>query len=289
MIAAVTMRPRVLSIRIALAFAALAPLAAGGCSADLEQARGAESVLDIWRVRSAGPPPAELAQMAVDRYDANRRYIGTLGLASAYFAGGPAFLALFEDNADDTDPAVRSAAIRGLSMHGEPRHVPILVQGLTDADKQVRLEAARGLQRLHDPVAVEGLLAATKEPARYPPQPDEEEEPDIRAEAAVSLGQYAQPRVVEALIAAVRDDSLAVNRAALSSLRTLTGQDFGLDHDAWVAWRDQVNPAEMFTARSLYLYPAFSRSRRWWEYLPLIPRPANEPASTPSGMPRNDS
>lgn len=265
-------------------------LSAGGCSEDLQRARGADSVLDVVRLRESGPPPAELAAMAMDPYDANRRYIGTAGLAGAYWASEPPVLALLQDNAGDPDTAVRSVAIRGLANHGEQRHAPIVIKALKDSDKQVRLEAARGLQRLHDPGAVEALVAATREPAGYPPQPGEEIDPDVRTEAAMALGQYAEPRVVEGLIAALRDESLSVNRGALASLRTLTGQDFGLDHDAWVAWRDQAGGvAEMFRGRTLYLYPAYRRSRNWWEYLPLVPQPPNEAPATPAGIPRVES
>jgi hypothetical protein len=259
-----------------------------GCADDLQRARGAESVLDVVRTNSAGPPPAELAVMAIDPYDANRRYVGTIGLAGAFFANEAPYIALFEDNAKDLDAAVRAAAMRGLSNHGEGRHAMTLVAALRDPDKQVRLEAARGLQRLHDPAAIDSLLAAIREPVGFPPEPGEEIEPDVRAEAAAALGQYAHPRVVEGLIAAIRDESLAVNRAAAASLRILTGQDLGLDHEAWVTWRDSAGTADaMFRARTLYLYPAFRRSKRWWEYLPLIPPPPNEVPATPAGMPRN--
>ncbi len=265
-----------------------------GCADDLQRARGAESVLDVVRANSAGPPPAELAVMAIDPYDANRRYVGTIGLAGAFFANEAPYIALFEDNARDQDAAVRAAAIRGLSNHGEGRHAMILVAALRDPDKQVRLEAARGLQRLHDPGAIDGLLAAIREPVGASPRRGEQSEvweeiePDVRAEAAAALGQYAHPRVVEGLIAATRDESLAVNRAAVASLRILTGQDLGLDHEAWVAWRDSAGTSDaMFRARTLYLYPAFRRSKRWWEYLPLIPPPPNEVPATPAGLPRN--
>lgn len=274
---------------VAGALALVAAAALGGCSTDFERARGAEGIFEAVRLQG-GPSPRELAAMAVDPYDANNRYLGTLGLAGAYFAGGEAYIALFENHADDPDSGVRSAALRGLGNHGEPRHVPLLVRGLSDPDDQVRLEAARGLQRLHDAGAIPALLSAIREPADARVQPGEEPNPDVRAEAAVALGQYAEPRVVEGLIAALRDESLGVNRAAVLSLRTLTGQDYGLDHEAWVGWRDRTSDSgEMFRGRGLYLYPVFRRSRKWWEYLPLIPPPPNEVPATPAGLPRTQS
>jgi hypothetical protein len=252
-----------------------------GCAIDREQAKGKEGLLKI--LIPEGPRPAELARMAMNDYDPNARYIGTFGLANAYFASDPVYLALFEDNADDDDPSVRAAAIRGLANHGEPVHVPILVTALADPDRYVRIEAARGLQRLHNPVAIDALVAATRAPGDSP-LPTDETEAEVRAEAAVALGQYAEGRVVEALIAALRDESLAVNAAARASLRTLTGQDFGLDHPAWVAWRGGA--PDLFAARTEYTYPAFSRAKFWYEYLPFIPRPPNETPGPPAGMPR---
>ncbi|MFM9996060.1 MAG: HEAT repeat domain-containing protein [Phycisphaerales bacterium] len=275
--------------RAAAAALSLVAGALSGCSADFERARGAEGIFEAVRMQS-GPPPRELAAMAVDPYDANNRYLGTAGLAGAYFAGGEAYLALFEDNADDPDAGVRSAALRGLGNHGEQRHAALLVRGLRDPDQQVRLEAARGLQRIHDPGVIPALLSAIRPPSGAAAQPGEEPDPDVRAEAAAALGQYAEARVVEGLIATLLDESLGVNRAALMSLRTLTGQDYGLDHEGWVGWRDRTTDAdEMFRGRGLYLYPVFRRSRWWWEYLPLIPPPPNEVPATPVGLPRTQS
>jgi hypothetical protein len=254
---------------------ALAPLA--GCD-NFEQARGAESIFEA--VAPQGRSPGQFAQMAMDQYDPNARYVGTAALAGAFFANEPAYVALFEDNADDEDPSVRAVAIRGLANHGEPRHAPMLAAALTDPDKLVRLEAARGLQRLHNPAVTDALLAALR--PRGPAGGEEEQE--IRAEAAAALGQYADSRVIEGLIAGLRDESLAVNRASLASLRVLTGNDFGLDHAAWVEWR--ASAPDLFAGRSLYLYPVFNRSRTWLEHLPFVTPPPNEVSGPPAGMPR---
>ncbi len=265
------------------ALAACLLAAIGGCGVDRERGRGAKGLLDL--VRTTGPTPSELAAMAMDPYDPNARYVGTFGLASAFFASEPAYIALFEDNADDEDPSVRAAAIRGLANHGEPRHVPILINGLSDPDKVVRVESARGLQRLHNPIAVDPLLAAIREPGAVRAGVSEAE-PEVRVEAAAALGQYAQGKVIDGLIAALLDESLAVNKSALTSLRTLTGNDFGLDHASWVEWRNSSR--ELFAARSLYLYPAFQRDKAWFEYLPFVSPPPNEVAGPPAGLPRTE-
>jgi hypothetical protein len=304
-----------------------------------ENARpGTQSILELANPQLA---PGELAAMALDPYDANRRYLGTIGLAAEPFAREPIYLRLFTDNAKDEDPLVRQAAMRGLSLHGQPEHVPILVAGLSDDHVEVRLEAARGLQRIHDPSAVPALLSAMREPdvnrqraivraaartaapgakAEAKPaatgdakseiksngegsKPDQkaenkpdaraatisEEDPRVRAEAAHALGQYAEPRVLQALIAGLDDVDLSVNRSSQSALRTLTGQDFGLDRGEWLAWVHGQDAAKIdpFRGRSAYLYPVFNREKRIYEYIPFIPPPPNEVPSTPAGMPRS--
>lgn len=254
--------------RCPLALALLVPLA--GC--DVSDLRpGAKSILEL----SAPPSPREAAEWAIDPYDANNRYRGTLLLANATFAGEDVYLRLFEDNIRDPDPGVRAAAARALANHGSRPHAPLLVAALSDPDIGVRLEAARGLQRLHAPDAVDALAAAL-DPAR-------EAEPSVRAEAADALGQYPQRRVVEALIAALDDPNLAVNRTTRSSLRTLTGQDLGFDRAEWARWYNR-SPAT-FAAGGLYVYPVYHRDKFWYEYLPFVPPPPNETPSTPAGMP----
>lgn len=247
-------------------------LALSGCELpQLDMKPGATSVLPEF-----GPPtPSEAAAWAIDKYDANNRYRGTLLLAGAPYAGESVYMELFRDNADDVDPGVRAASVRAIANHGGMDDVKYIVNGLKDADKGVRVEAARGLQRIHKAEAVQPLLDvldAEKEP-----------EDDVRLEAALALGQYAESRVLDGLIVAIADPNLAVNRNTLFSLRVLTGQDFGYDQKAWMLWAK--NEGKPFAARGGYMYPAFSREKRWWEHLPFMGNPPNEPSSVPVGMP----
>jgi hypothetical protein len=255
---------------MALALAGLLSLA--GCDApQLDMKPGANSVFDTF----AGPTPSEAAAWAIDPYDPNNRYRGTLLLAGAPFAGEPVYMALFRDNAKDTDPGVRAAAVRAIAIHGQPEDAGILVERLKDSDISVRVEAARGLQRLHYPASVDALLETL----------DAEKEPEyeVRLESALALGQYAENKVVEQLITALGDPNLAVNRNTLFSLRCLTGQDFQYDQKAWLLW--YKGTTQVFAAQGGYMYPAFSRDKAWWEYLPFVSPPPNEPTSVPVGLP----
>ena len=255
---------------VVLTLAAAAALA--GCEApDLGLQKGANSVFSAF----SGPSPSEAATLALDRYSANNRYKGTLLLSTASFAGEPVYMALFRDNIDDEDPGVRAVSARAVARHGSPEDAALLIERLADSDVSVRIEAARGLQRLHNPAAVKPLVDAI----------NMEKEPEalVRFEAASALGQYPEPIVVEQLIASLADPNLSVNRNSLASLRTLTGQDLGFDQKAWFEWYKATDAP--FAARGGFVYPVFSRDKRWWEYIPFVPPPPNEPASVPAGSP----
>lgn len=261
---------------------ALVVLVSAGCG--LEVRPGARTLTEAL----APPTPQEAALMALDENSADNRYRGTLMLANAPFGGEPVYIRMYEDYIDDPEPNVRLAAARALGNHGGPEHVSLLVTALRDEEALVRLEAARALQRLHNPAAIEPLMERLEkrlvlnERREVIARPDVEPNTDVRAEAANALGQYADRRVIDKLIEALNDRQLRVTHSALASLRTLTGQDFGLDRKAWADWVRETD--NVFAARAAYVYPVYQRDRTILEYLPLIPPPPNEQASSPVGM-----
>ena len=177
---------------------------------------------------------------------------------------------------EDGDPAVRAVAVRAFALHGGPDSAPLLADILTnDEAATARREAARALQRIHNVEVVETLMAAL--------DPSAEEDPDTRAYAATALGQYAEPRVVQALIGALQDRRLAVNHAALESLKTLTGEDYGLFTRRWLAWTNETK--ELFAGRTQYVYPVFHRDPTIVELILPWFDPPNEKPGSPAGMP----
>lgn len=237
---------------------------------DLSRVRGAQSLLALFQP----PTPEDAVELALDEYDADKRYRGTALLANVPYGGEAPYLRLYEDAVGDEDSGVRQVGVRALGIHGGPEHAGLMIERLTDEEWLVRMESARALQRLHNEDAVVPLIARLK--------PEEEIYAAVRAEAAHALGQYRQPRVVQALIAALNDPSLAVNHNTLLALETLTGQNLGFEPAAWLAWLEQAD--DPFAAGRVYTYPGFQRGKLWYEYVPFMPQAPNEAESVPVGL-----
>jgi HEAT repeat protein len=256
---------------VALITTSFCCLALAACGPIANVRPGAQSVLEVFQP----PSPEEAVRMATDEYDANRRFQGLNLLAGASFASEPVYVKLFQDRLADNDHGIRAIAARALGAHGSPDIAPSLAAMLvSDPEPRVRAECARALQRVHNPVVIDALFTAM--------DPAKEFEPAVRSQAAQALGQYRESRVVERLITAMADESLPVNLAALDSLRTLTGNDFGTSRQAWQAWYGKTETAT--AANAGYTYPAYARGKRWFEYIPFVPPPPTDPAGVPAGL-----
>ncbi len=257
-------------------WACAAAVAVGGCDDSGKRGPG-ESIFEF----ISPPTPVEAVTWATDPYDADKRFRGLLLLANAPWGGEPPYVEMYRRASEDGDPGVRGMALRALAMHGVAGDAPTVTKHLSDDNELVRWEATRALQRMYDPASAPGLLERI--------DLRKEQNPQVRAAAARALGQYAQPRVVQGLIGALRDRQLVVNEAAQASLRTLTGQDFGLDPKAWRDWT--ASATDMFAGRKPYEYPYFERDRNIVEWiLPFLAPPNETPgpvigAPGPSGEP----
>ena len=226
----------------------------------------------------APPTPTQAALDAFDVYDADKRRRAIALLSAAPFGGEEPYLNLYRmilgresDGgmiAPDPDPTVRAVATRAVGMHGKVGDAELLVDMLDDNASFVRWEAAKGLQRVHNPVAIAALIRATLH----------DEDVDVRMASAGALGQYAQPNVFHALVGALDDNDYAVVRAAHASLVTLTGHDEG-DHTAaaWLEWAVQ-HRSDLFTDQQTYTYqpyvkpPGLVQKLKFWQDTPPPPR-----------------
>jgi len=220
------------------------------------------------------PTPAEAARWAADPNDRENARRGTILLANAPWGGTEAYVRMYRLYAEDAlDPLVRAAALQALGRHGDAEDAQLVAKSLPSPFRQVRLAAAKALQRLHDP-AVADLL--------WPRLVDENEDSDVRTEIAIALGQYPAPAVFNALVAALSQRELAVNIAAVDALRTMTGKDFGVDEDAWLT--HMATAKQPFVESPLYLYPVFARELDIWDHLLFWNPTVFESPDVPIGM-----
>ncbi len=219
------------------------------------------------------PSPGEAARWMFDRNPDLRRRGVTLIYASP-FGGESVYINQYADMVrNDPDPLVRAAAVRALARHGSPEHAVLIAEQLTHESVHVRWEAAKGLQRLHDPAVAPILTRVLNRTT---------EDVDVRAALATALGQYPMDDVAQELITALDAPELVINRNARDSLITLTGQDFGLDRAAWFTWYDQTRTP--FAGGGQYRYPVYQRDESLLEQLAFWTRKNWEQPGTPIGM-----
>jgi hypothetical protein len=222
--------------------------------------------------------PGEAARLAANLNDADARREGIVLLSNADFGGLEIYVALYREYASiDTDPLVRAEAVRALARHGTPEDALIVASNLAHEHLQVRWEAAKGLQRLHNPAVVADMLAVLRDPAQ---------DPDVRAALARGLGQYPEDRVFQALIAALDERELGVNLAALDSLRTLTGEDHGMDAPEWLRWYRQTfaSGGDPFVGAGEFLFPTFTRDLTFFERMAFWSPVVFEQPAAPAGL-----
>lgn len=224
------------------------------------------------------PEPSEAARWMFDQYDPDRRRTGALLIMNAPFGGEDVYVRQYRDMViNERDPIVKAIAIRALGRYGAPSDAAIIEIHLTHENEQVRWEAAKAMQRLHNPGVVGTMLLLLR---------DDQQRTDIRVALADGLGQYAEDRVFQALVAALDQRELAVNVTANESLTTLTGQDFGLDQAQWLRWYNQTRAAgeNPFALQEQYLYPTYQRDPTFFEKLAIWSQRTYEQPGPPAGV-----
>jgi hypothetical protein len=224
--------------------------------------------------------PAQAAMEAMDPHDPDKRRMGTLDLANAPFGGSDLYVKLYRERVrTEQDPIVLAVAIKALARHGSSEDALLIAPYLQSDQLHVRWEAAKGLQRLHNESVVGPLLVTLNN--------EDESQSDVRTEAALALGQYPQARVFHGLVRALDAPELAVNLAAIKSLGSITGQDFGMDSSVWLSWYETVDSQagkDPFENRVDYLYPTYTRDDSFLETLAFWYSRYEEKPASPAGL-----
>lgn len=219
------------------------------------------------------PSPQEAAQWATDFSAPEAQQKGIMLIGNAPWGGSDEYLRLYRTCIEGPfDPLVKAAAIRALGYHGEPSDAQLLANQLEHEVSYVRLEAAKALQRIHDEKVADALWERLVN----------EEEASVRIELAIALGQYPRDSVFQALVLSLESRELAVNLAAADSLRTLTGQDYGLDSRRWLAWYKAAS--EPFKYEEVYLYPVYTRPLGFFDYINIFNPTVWQKPGVPRGL-----
>jgi HEAT repeat protein len=233
-------------IRWALALASLSALA--GCSANQSPSAALAEGLGFGPSRE----PEKVAADAFNTNDPDKRRRSVAVIASGPAGDADPYVRMYRTLLTDPDPTVQAACARALGMHGKVEDALRLANLLDHENTFVRWEAAKALQRLHNPETADDLIDAVQE----------DSDADVRMAAADALGQYPQPAVFDALIGALRDTNYGVVQQARDALRTLTGHNGPANATVWLDWAEN-HRGQLFRNRETYTYQPYDEPPTW--------------------------
>jgi HEAT repeat protein len=130
----------------------------------------------------------------------------------------------------EPDPLVRQAVVGTIAEFRTPIAQQVLEAGLADQDETVRVACCQAIGR-RAAAGVEDAgntsLAALAGVLRS------ESNIDVRLAAAEALGHIKSPDAIQALIVALDDRDPALQYVGVQSMKSITGQDYGPDVQAW--------------------------------------------------------
>jgi HEAT repeat protein len=132
----------------------------------------------------------------------------------------------------EEDPIIRAEIITTLAHYDGSTVDRVLKAALQDPDPDVRVAACRAWGRRGGSVAIELLTTAMTSDVEI----------DVRLAAAKALGRLKDPAAVAPLGKLLEDPDPAMQYAAASALREVTGQDFGADLNQWRQYVKGENP-----------------------------------------------
>jgi HEAT repeat protein len=181
---------------------------------DLKDAEAVEPIVERLKKATGSWRPRRAAVVALEKIGGDRAVDGILGALR------------------DKDETVRGEAAAALGRLKEHRSTQELIALLQDETRAVH-SATTALGNIRDPKSVEALISSLN----Y-------KDYRIRVGAADALGKIGvrNNRVIESLLSSL-DDKYAQASAA-RALKSLTGQDFGVDAKRWRQWweKNQKDP-----------------------------------------------
>ncbi len=134
----------------------------------------------------------------------------------------PLITTLKQENA----PYVLTCGIRILGTLGDKKATKLLIDLLSHKEAAVRWEAAYSLGKIKDPCSVKALIVSLKDSNQT-----------VVSHAADALGKIRENSAVEPLVHLLKNKELRYH--AVSALKNITDQDFGLDFNKWLKWWEE--------------------------------------------------
>jgi hypothetical protein len=132
----------------------------------------------------------------------------------------------------EPDPLVRQEIQNSAAQFTSPLALKILLAGLQDDDRNVRLTCCNRLADRGDPTAIGPLRARL----------ETDDDLDVRLAAIDALGKISSTESVAALGIALADRDPAVQYASVQALKSASGQDLGNDVTTWQQYVAGKNP-----------------------------------------------
>ncbi|HTU24432.1 MAG TPA: HEAT repeat domain-containing protein [Pirellulales bacterium] len=135
---------------------------------------------------------------------------------------------------DEQDPMLRRNIVRTLGYYKTASATAVLQAAIADSDSTVRIAAAEAWGRRGDPESAERLASLLASDTNL----------DVRLAAVRAMGQARQIGSIQSLGEALSDADPAVQFCVISSLKQISGKDYGNDISLWRAYAKGENPAE---------------------------------------------
>lgn len=175
-----------------------------------------------------GTTPFEAAKAMLEPKYPDKRRRGIMWLAERQYGREDPYLKYYGSLAKaDPDHTVRAMAIRALNRARVKDATSTYLAALDDKNELVRLEAAKALANIPEPLAMKALIQRLDRA---------DENVDVRVACADALRTYRNAEVAQVLIRTLRDRQFGVSWQARKSLKLMTGKDYRYDQAAWLTY-----------------------------------------------------
>jgi hypothetical protein len=191
-----------------------------------------EQIVRIYNYMTGDTPFAAAKNMLEPRYPDLRRQ-AIMYLSKHEYGRQDPYLKYYAEMArSDPDWTVRAMAIRALNRARDKSVTTIYLNALDDKNELVRLEGAKALANIPEPLAVQALIKHLDSP---------EETNNVRVACADALRCYRRQEVAQVLVRNLRDPQFAVAWTSRRSLKLMTGKDYRYDQSAWLTYLSETN------------------------------------------------